>query len=310
LAAGTAVSIATGAVIPAGADGVLRREWGTMDGAVARPNADAPDGAGSRGVPTGQDVRPAGKECRAGDVVLPAGVRLGPVAIGLLAAAGFDDLPVRRAEVDLFVLGDELLDHGPARDGRVRDALGPLLAGWLPASGVEIASRRRVPDRADELAAALRASRADVVVTTGSTARGPVDHLHEVLAVLGAHLIVDGVAVRPGHPQLLAILPDGRPLIGLPGNPLAAVSGLLTLLAPVVARLLGRPFPQDAVMTLAVNIDAGTDATRLLPVQAGRPVRFTGPAMLRGLTVADGIAVIPAGGADRGVEVQLLNLPR
>lgn len=297
LAAGLAVSIATGAVIPAGANGVLRREWGCLDGTVLRPSAGAPLDIRTGTVATGQDVRPAGGECRAGDVVLPAGITLGPVAIGLLAAAGHDEVAVRRAEVDVLVLGDELLERGPARDGRLRDALGPLLAGWLPALGVGIVSRRRVADRTEDLAAALTATRADAVVTTGSTARGPVDHMHKVLADLGARLVVDGVAVRPGHPQLLAKLPDGRPLVGLPGNPLAAVSALLTLLSPVVARLHGRPAPEPGTVRLAVDVPAGGEATRLLPVRDGRPVMFAGPAMLRGLALADVVAVIPPGGA-------------
>jgi molybdopterin molybdotransferase len=297
LAAGSAVSIATGSVVPAGADGVLRREWGRVEGALLRPDPDAPGCIQGRLVETGKDVRPAGGECRAGDVILPAGVALGPVAIGLLAASGQDEVAVRRACVDVLVLGDELLDRGPARDGRLRDALGPLLAGWLPALGVEIASRRRVADRAEDLAAALTVPRGDAVVTTGSTARGPVDHLHRVLADLGARLVVDGVAVRPGHPQFLAVLPDGRPVVGLPGNPLAAVSALLTLLAPVVAGLHGLPAPPSGVVRLVEDVGAGSDATRLLPVRDGRPVMFAGPAMLRGLALSDSLAVIPPGGA-------------
>jgi hypothetical protein len=114
-----------------------------------------------------------------------------------------------------------------------------MLTSWLPALGLAIGSRRHVPDQAGALELTLRGCLSDVVVTTGSTARGPVDHLHGLLDALGATLIVDGVQVRPGHPQLLALLPDGRPLVGLPGNPLAAVSGLLTLLEPLAAALAG-----------------------------------------------------------------------
>ena len=131
-------------------------------------------------------------------------------------------------------LGDELLDHGPPRAGRVRDALGPMLPSWLRGLGADVTSVRRLADDAQVLHAAVTASTADLVVTTGGTAGGPVDHVHPVLAKSGARLLVDGVAVRPGHPMLLAELPAGGLLAGLPGNPLAAVSGVLTLVAPVL----------------------------------------------------------------------------
>jgi len=146
-------------------------------------------------------------------------------------------------------------------------------------------------------------------VTTGSTARGPVDHLHAVLVEHRARLVVDGVAVRPGHPQLLAVLPGGRPVVGLPGNPLAAVSGLLTLFDPLARTLRGLPSLAPVLGRLAVDVPAGPEATRLVPVSDGRPVMFAGPAMLRGLASADAIAVVPPGGVLAGEQVQLLLLP-
>ncbi len=294
------MGIATGAAMPDGATAVLRREHG--DGAnPLRPLGSAPV--------AGTDVRLAGQESRQGDVVLTAGSEIGPVAIGLLAAAGLDQVEVRRVRADVLVLGDELLTSGPARGGRLRDALGPLLSAWLPPRGVEVATRRHVPDSASALRMALGACTSDVVVSTGSTARGPVDHLHAVLAEVGAQLVVDGVAVRPGHPQLLAVLPDGRVWVGLPGNPLAAVSGLLTLFDPLSRRLRGLQAAARGFGRLAVDVAAGGEATRLLPVRDGRPVLFAGPAMLRGLATADAVAVIPPGGAPAGTQVELLPLP-
>jgi molybdopterin molybdotransferase len=305
LAPGTAVVIATGATVPQGADGVLRREHGQLAGSRLVPS----EGLAAVRALAG-DVRQAGTECRRGDVVLTAGTRIGPSALGLLAAAGLDGVQVRRPVADLLVLGDELLDAGPARGGRLRDALGPLLTAWLPAAGITLASRRRVPDQAGPLALALRGCLGDVVVTTGSTARGPVDHLHRVLADAGARLVVDGVQVRPGHPQLLAVLPGGRPVVGLPGNPLAAVSGVLTLLEPLAHTLSGvTPRPGLRHGVLAVSVPAGQGATRLIPVRDGRPVLFAGPAMLRGLATAEAVAVIPPGGAPAGTSVALLAVP-
>jgi len=305
---GHAVTIATGAVLPPGADGVLRREWGVAAGPRLTPLPEAPEEVRSPG-PVGIDVRRAGEECAAGDVVLPAGSPVTPAAVGLLAAAGLDEVAVRRVRADVLVLGDELVRQGPARPGRPRDALGPLLAAWLGELGVTVWPPRAVPDDAAALAAALAAGSGDVVVTTGSTARGPVDHLHDVLAAAGARWVVDGVAVRPGHPQVLAMLPDGRPVVGLPGNPLAAVSGVLTLLEPVVAGLLGLPPREPGRCVLAEPVPAGDDATRLVPLRDGRPMVFAGPAMLRGLATADAVAVIPPGGAARSQTVECLSLP-
>lgn len=315
---GHAVAIATGAVLPLGADGVLRREWGTLDvgvggearsdGARLAPAPESPAEVRSPG-PVGVDVRHAGEECAAGDVVLTAGSPVTPAAVGLLAAAGLDDVAVRRVRADVLVLGDELVRSGPAREGRPRDALGPLLAAWLAELGVAWSPPAAVPDDAPALAEALAASDADVVVTTGSTARGPVDHLHAVLTAAGARWVVDGVAVRPGHPQVLAVLPGGRPVVGLPGNPLAAVSGVLTLLEPVVAGLLGLSPREPGEVVLAETVTAGDDATRLVPVRHGHPMTFAGPAMLRGLANADAVAVIPPGGALAGQPVPALSLP-
>ena len=127
LADGGAVPIATGARLPPGASAVLRREHGNAEdrGGTLRATGPGP-------VPAGRDVRPRGQECRAGESLVPAGVTVTPAVLGLAAAAGHDRVAVhRRPTVELLVFGDELLTSGPPRDGRVRDALGPLLPSWL-----------------------------------------------------------------------------------------------------------------------------------------------------------------------------------
>ena len=300
LAPGTAVGIATGAPLPSGAHAVLRRERGQVaDGVLHGPE-----------LPAGRDVRPRGSECRAGEVVAAQGLLVRPAALGLAAAAGADTLRViRRPGVDVFVLGDELLDSGPTRDAFVRDALGPLLPGWLSGLGAAVLGVRRLADTADALRAALAGSTADLIVTTGSTARGPVDHLHRVLVDLGAELVVDGVAVRPGHPMLLARLPGGRTLVGLPGNPLAAVSGLVTLVDPALRAMRGAGPVERPLVRLEQAVVGHPVDVRLVPVRGGHPVHHVGPAMLRGLAVADALAVIPPGGAVAGQLVTTLTLP-
>ncbi|MFJ6609730.1 molybdopterin molybdotransferase MoeA [Streptomyces sp. NPDC091289] len=313
---GTAVPIATGARLPDGAVAVLRREDGEDDGRGGL----LLDRATSPGPPApGRDIRSCGQECHAGDPLLPAGTTVTPAVLGLAAAAGHDRLAVhRRPLVQLLVLGDELLEAGPPRHGRIRDALGPLLPPWLLGRGADAVGRHLVPDDFGPLYEAVRGSTADVVVTTGSTAAGPVDFLHDVLRALGARLLVDSVAVRPGHPMLLAELPpgaDGRPrhLVGLPGNPLAAVAGAVTLAVPLLRRLGGHLEAEPVRAACAAALPGHPRDTRLLPVRrtgpAVAPLPFDGPAMLRGLAVADGLAVVPPGGAEAGTVVEILDVP-
>ncbi|WP_406101940.1 molybdopterin molybdotransferase MoeA [Streptomyces sp. NBC_01003] len=313
---GTAVPIATGARLPTGATAVLRREHGEFD-AESGTLRDRSTGPGS--VAPGRDIRPRGQECRAGEALIPAGITVTPAVLGLAAAAGYDRLAVhRRPTVELLVLGDELLEAGLPRHGRVRDALGPMLPPWLRSCGADVIGRRRVADDLGLLREAVHNSPADVVVTTGSTAAGPVDFLHATLEEAGASLLVDSVAVRPGHPMLLAELPptpDGRTrrLVGLPGNPLAAVAGTVTLAAPLLRHLGGHPDAEPCRMRAATELPGHPRDTRLLPVQRTHhevaPLPFDGPAMLRGLAFADGLAVIPPGGVPAGATAEVFEVP-
>ncbi|MFD8071747.1 molybdopterin molybdotransferase MoeA [Streptomyces sp. NPDC059718] len=302
---GHATVIATGAALPPGTTAVLRREHG-------RVTADGHLHATRGGPEPGQDVRPRGQECRGGDELLTAGVLVTPAVLGLAAAAGYDELTVTaRPSVEVLVLGDELLDAGAPGGGRVRDALGPLLPAWLTALGAGTVRARRLKDDAGLLQDAVTASTADLVVTTGGTAGGPVDFVHPVLARIGARLLVDGVAVRPGHPMLLAELPGGGRLVGLPGNPLAAVSGVLTLAVPLLRTLAGRPAPVAYEARLSGDVHGHPTDTRLVPVvvdeeSQAAPLHFSGPAMLRGIATADGMAVIPPGGSVKGDRTAVL----
>ena len=132
---------------------------------------------------------------------------------------------------------------GPARDGRIRDSLGPQLPGWLTQFGVDVLDVLRVSDTMAAHVAALEScDDADIIVTTGGTAAGPVDFLHAAIEVAGLTLVVDSVACRPGHPMLLARSPR-RWLIGLPGNPQAAIAGLFTVGQPLVAGMHGCGLP-------------------------------------------------------------------
>ena len=305
---GTARPIATGATLPPGAFAVLRREDGELhEHRLTRRREIEPLAAG-------KDVRRQAEEARLGSVVLPAHIVLTPPMLGLAAAAGHDTLTVRRAPIiDVFIMGDELLSEGPSGGGRLRDSLRPQVVGWLTSVGAESGRVALLPDDVDATVAAIAASEADLVITTGGTARGPVDQLHPALEQLSAELILDQVAVRPGHPMALAILPGGRPLAGLPGNPLAAAVGFVTLAWSVVARLRGLPLPETSAAKVLNSISAPPDAHRLLPsafvLDGVRPLMHHGPAMLSGLAAADCLAISPPGGISAGDAVDVLRLP-
>ncbi|MFF1766575.1 molybdopterin molybdotransferase MoeA [Streptomyces sp. NPDC058249] len=319
LSDGEAVRIATGARIPQDVTAVLRSEHGRLDD-KGRLHPTLPKGLGAArpgGTPTvvhGQDIRPRGQECRSGDQLLPAGAMITPAVLGLAAAAGYDTLAaVPRPRVEVLVLGDELLTEGLPHEGLIRDALGPMLPPWLRALGAEVVAVRRLGDDAKALHKAITGSAAELIVTTGGTAAGPVDHVHPTLSRIGAELLVDGVKVRPGHPMLLARTGEDQHLVGLPGNPLAAVSGLLTLAEPLLRVLAGRAAPEPYTLPLKEAVHGHPYDTRLIPVvlRADRavPLHFNGPAMLRGVAASDALAVVPPDGARAGQELELLDLP-
>ncbi|BCJ26988.1 hypothetical protein Asera_10960 [Actinocatenispora sera] len=304
LADGMAVEIATGAMVPPGADQIIRVEDSTRsaDGLVSgQPRRPTPE------------WRVPGEEAVKGEELLPAGTPVTPGVVGVAAQCGHDDLLVRRPpRATVLVFGDELLTEGLPGRGLVRDSLGPQLPGWLARIGALPTVSARLTPVGDTLdahveAIATAAGSHELVCTTGGTMRGPVDHLHPALAQLGAEYVVDTVAVRPGFPMVLAKLPGGRFVAGLPGNPQSAVIGLLTLVWPLVAGLTGRSVPRLSRVRLGAEIAGRGDDThlalaRLEPDGLAYPLPHNGSAMLRGLAWADGFVLVPPGATGRAGE--------
>lgn len=316
---GDCVEIATGAMVPAGTTAIVRVEHSTVeaDGRVAGEPRDK------------IEWREPGEEAAAGEELAPAGAAVTPGLLGLAASCGYDDLAVRAApSAAVLVFGDELVAQGVPGAGRVRDALGPQLPGWLRRLGatVEAPPGGLGADTLDAHLAAISGALdkgADLVVTTGGTMHGPVDHLHPALASLGATYVVNAVEVRPGFPMLLARVPapgGGAALLaGLPGNPQSAVVGLVTLVAPALAGWAGVPSPsldQLPRVRLGAPVRGRGPDTHLALVRRdpatnlAYPLPHAGSAMLRGLAGAAGFAVVaPGGDAAAGAEVPLLPLP-
>ncbi|GAB1691247.1 hypothetical protein KRM28CT15_30500 [Krasilnikovia sp. M28-CT-15] len=291
VAAGEAVEIAAGAAIPAGTHRVVPYEEAQRDG----------DLVCTASVAARRHIRGTGEYVAAGDPVLPSGALLTPAALGLAAAVGLDTVTVRRRpSVRLLVTGDEIVAAGTPPPGAVRDAVAPMLAPMLRGWGAEVDPPRYVPDQpATAVTAAIAAAvhDAEVTVVCGASSAGPADGLHRSLRLLGACVHVDGVACRPAERQVLAQFGD-RWLVGLPGDPYAALVAALTLLEPLLGGLAGRPAAPAAQAMLMGDVRADPRATRLLPVVQQGPYvlgHATAPPWHLGdAAQADALAVVPA----------------
>ena len=228
--AGWAARIFTGAALPPGSDRVVIQEEAERDGdrVVLAAAPDAPTW-----------VRPRGCDFRAGAVLLETGTRLNPWRLALAASAGRATVTCRRRPVvAILSTGDELVAPGePAGPHQIYDACAPALAAFVRRSGGTPTLLGRARDNDASILAAVDAGVFDLLVTVGGASVGDHDRVKPVIRSAGGVLSVEGVAVRPGKPVWFAHLADGRPLLGLPGNPASALVCAELFLAPVIAAL-------------------------------------------------------------------------
>ena len=283
---GQALGIATGAVIPQGTFGILRWENAKVENEIVYGETELR-----------KDFRPAGQEAKLNEEIIKKGRKLTAGMVGLLAAAGYDQVEVAiRPKVALLILGDEIQLSGLPKDGLVRDSLGPQLPIWFEKLGCEVISVEYVSDDLNLTIAAIENALkdADILATTGGTADGPRDFLHAAISKLNGEVLVDKVAVRPGHPQLLAEV-AGKALIGLPGNPQSAVVSMMTLAQPLIDAMLGKSQRELPLISSDDQFDAQPGFTRLVLGQLNNGKfsagEFLGSAMLRSLAHADGFAI-------------------
>ncbi len=232
---GDAMAIATGAVLPPGANAVVRIEATDApdDGTVAIRTAVAP----------GHNVMPAGADLAAGDWTLAAGTRLTPRTIGLLAALGRETVSVRASPtVAVVSTGDELVQPGDALDdaaGQIYDVNTATLAAAVADAGATPQCYTPPSDDADALRSTLsRAAEAcDLVLTSGSTSAGATDQLYRLVSEEG-ELLLHGIAIKPGKPTVLGRY-AGTPYVGLPGYPVSALSIFRLFVAPALRAATG-----------------------------------------------------------------------
>lgn len=333
LAPHQASPIVTGGLIPPGAKAVLRSESGVITTDDDGLPVLALGGAAKPGEPrNGQHIRKAAEEAAEGEVLIKAGSVVNPAHLALAALAGLDELEVLGKPLVRFLLtGSEVVDQGMPGPGQVRDTFGPQLGGVVELLGGIAGEQVRVGDSYEDWLAALQDDEpdvpsgterpadvdteppADVVITTGGTGRSGTDHFRKAIAELGGTLLIDGIAMRPGHPAVLAELPDGRFILGLPGNPLAAMMALFTIGGPLLAALGHASMPETGEVPSGAMIDADPGRTRLMPFKLvyglASPAQHAGPGMMRGLANADGVMVVPPHGVQMGELVQAFPLP-
>ena len=232
LAAGEAMRVFTGAPMPPGADtAVMQEDVRWVGAAIFIPP----------GLKPGANARPAGEDIAAGALALPEGKILGPAEIGLAAALGQARLAVRpRLKVGVFSTGDELASPGstlgPAQSYDSNRFTLLALLGALP---VEAHDLGILPDDRAATEAALREAAAshDLLLTSGGVSTGEEDHVRAAIEA-GGRLVFWRLAVKPGRPAAMGLV-GGTPVLGLPGNPVAAVVTFLHLARPLVLRLAG-----------------------------------------------------------------------
>jgi molybdopterin molybdotransferase len=297
---GEALRIMTGAPLPDGADTVVPVEDTSRGGDWVEIR---------KCFRAGIHIRLAGEDLQVGQRLVPAGQGLRPGDLGVLAAAGYAMVPVHpRVRVAVLSTGDELVDvseePGP---GRIRDANIHTVCAQVTACGALPMPFPRVPDERETLRCILgQALAADVVLTTGGISVGDFDLMKDMLEGLGAERIFWKVAQKPGGPFGFWLL-GGKPIFGLPGNPVAAMLMVEEFVRPALRKLMGfaklhRPLAEAELedgwtgrvvdgRTTFLRVVARREAGRLL-------ARLTGPqgsAILSSMLTANALAVLPAG---------------
>jgi molybdopterin molybdotransferase len=312
LAPGEAMAIATGGVVPEGADSVIPIEY-----VVEHDNEVEITSA----VGQGDNVRPKGGDVATGDVVVPAGMRLHAAHIGALAAAGFAEIVcARRPRVAILATGTELRRPGEALGpGEVYEANGVLLAAALASAGADIESLPPVAD--DEAAhrdALDRGLQADVFVTSGGVSVGPHDLVRGLLRELGVEEVFWGVAVKPGKPLAFGV--RGRTLVfGLPGNPVSSLVSCELFVRPALLALQGAaepgPIYRDGRLAGGVRRNAQRDEFLRARIRAGddgvvlEPVTGQESHMIVRAASADALVFAPRGEGELAAGERVRYLP-
>jgi molybdopterin molybdotransferase len=315
LPAGAAMRIMTGAPVPAGADAVVpvedTLEWRERTALAGHPGALEPALPAqvrvAQAAPAGANIRPPGQDVRAGDEVLTAGQRLGPAAVGLLAALGQTQLMVhQRPRLAVFSTGDELRPVGEiVGPGQIRDSNSYALAAAAQQLGAEVTRLPIAADRTEIVRQRLQqavAAGAHVIISSAGVSVGAYDVVRAAVEAEGT-LGFWRVRMRPGKPLAFGHV-QGVPFFGLPGNPVSALMSFEVFVRPALLRLMGRaPAGRlEVTATLQTRVESDGRETYLRVWVEQRegayvcwPTGDQGSAVLSSLVRANGLLVLPEG---------------
>jgi putative molybdopterin biosynthesis protein len=259
VARGTATAIATGGVIPRGADAVAMIEWTDLIESGKGPAIEL-----RRVVMPGQFISFAGSDIARGETLLRRGTLLGSREIGILAACGVAEVDVvRKPRIAVLSTGDELTTPGkPLKPGSVYDSNGSIVAASVTEAGGIPVFMGAFPDDETVLRKALRIAIAecDMVVLSGGTSKGAGDFSHRIVSGLGT-VLVHGVALKPGKPLCLAVA-EGKPVAVLPGFPTSAIFTFHAFISPVIRAWAGLPRESEQAIDARVPVRVSSEMGR------------------------------------------------
>jgi molybdopterin molybdotransferase len=309
---GRAIAISTGAMIPAGADAVVRKEdtRELADGVAVMTEVGA-----------GENIRRAGEDVRAGETVLHAGTEIGPAEVGVLASLGHPDVAcVRRPRVSVIATGDELVEPGqPLAPGQIRNSNAHAVPAQAARAGGVVQHVGMAPDDFEETVRALESGlEGDVLVICGGVSVGRHDHVKSALAQLGVEEVFWGLKLRPGHPTWFGVR-DSCLVFGLPGNPVSAMVTFDLFVRPALAALQGARADRrraTAVMDADYRKRPGRAHVVRCRLEAGddgwhvRPTKEQGSHVLSSLLDAEAYALLEVERGDvragERVEIEIL----
>jgi len=297
LASGACVQIMTGAAVPEGADAVVMIEYTQQEGNLVRFE---------RAAQAWQNIVPRGSEAGAGQTILKPGMRLGFAELALAAQVGATQLQcAKRPRVAILSTGDEvvLIDQRPG-PFQIRNSNSVSLAAQVRIAGGEPVVLGNAADRVEDLGEKIeRGLMEDALVLTGGVSMGKYDLVESVLKALGAEFFFDAVAIRPGKPAVFAIC-QGKPVFGLPGNPVSTMVTFQLFVTPAIDLLSGaeaHPLPLvEARLAEALNERPGL--THFLPARiewhSAEPqvsaLKWQGSGDIAALAGANCFLVVPA----------------